>query len=52
VYRIQYRAQPAKNLWGAKPLLATIMTSSMCSQPWCDFLATISLPTLVAEPFS
>jgi len=25
--------QPAKNFGGAKSLLATIMTSSMCSQP-------------------
>jgi len=37
---------------GAKSLLATIMTSLMCSQPWCDFFAMISLPTLVEEIFS
>ena len=45
--------QPAENFGvGEKSLLATIMTSTMCSQPWCDFFATISLPTLVEERFS
>jgi len=40
--------QPAKNFGvGQKSLLATIMTSSMCSQPWCDLFAMISLPTVV-----
>jgi len=29
---------------GQKSLLAMIMTSSMCSQPWCDLFAMISLP--------
>jgi len=37
---------------GQKSLLATIMTSSLCSQPWCDLFAMISLPTLVEETFS
>jgi len=44
--------QPAKIFGGAKPLLATNMTSSMCSQPWCNFFAMISSPTLVEEPFA
>jgi len=44
--------QPAKNFGGAKTLLATIMTSSICSQLRCNFFAMISLPTLVEEPFS
>jgi len=47
------RAATIENFWrGQKSLLATIVTSSMRSQPWCDFLAMISLPTVVDEPFS
>jgi len=33
------RAATIENFWrGQKSLLATIVTSSMRSQPWCDFL--------------
>jgi len=42
---------PAKNFEGAKSVLTTTMTSSISSQPWCDFFAMISLPTLVEETF-
>jgi len=45
------RAATSEKFRGAKSLLATIMTSSMCSQPWCNCFATISLPTLMEEPF-
>jgi len=32
--------------------LATIMTSLMCSQTWCDIFAMTSLPTVAEESFS
>jgi len=38
------RAATSEKFWrGQKSLLAMIMTSSMCSQPWCDLFAMISL---------
>ena len=38
------RAATSEQFRGQKSLLVTIMTSSMCSQPWCDLFAMISLP--------